>query len=95
MGASSVMTLLGLVLRLNVMVASGMQAFGAILAAYGAAIMASSGWRSGGAIAGFLFIMAAVCFVRGWWLREEEAARRKERRRIDNDNEAQAPDAPN
>jgi hypothetical protein len=93
MGVAASVTLLGLFTRLLGFVASGMQAYGAILGAYGCAIMASAGWQKGGSIAGFLFIIGTVCFVRGWWLREEDAARAKERHRTDDDE--QASDAPN
>lgn len=80
-------TLSGLITRMRWPIASGMQAFGAILGSYGAAVMAASGWNRGGAIAGFLFIIGAVCLIRGWWLKEEEAARIKENQRNDESKE--------
>lgn len=85
---SSVVTVVGLTTRLRSTIASGMQAFGCILAAYGAAVMAVTPWERGGTVTGFLFIMGGVCLIRGWWLKEEEAALIKEHERLSDIEEA-------
>jgi hypothetical protein len=79
---SSLVTLLGLWTRLRSTIASGMQAFGCILAAYAAAVMAVTPWARGGTVTGFLFIIGGVCLIRGWWLKEEEIALIKENARL-------------
>lgn len=75
---SSLVTLVGLWTCLRSTIASGMQAFGCILAAYAAAVMAVTPWSRGGIVTGFLFIIGGVCLTRGWWLKEEELALIKE-----------------
>jgi hypothetical protein len=84
---ASLVTAIGLSTGLRLTIASGMQAFGLILCAYAAAVMAVTPWARGGTITGFLFIMGGVCLIRGWWLKEEEAALIRERERLSDPEE--------
>lgn len=84
---ASLVTLIGLWTHIRSTMASGMQAFGCILGAYAAAVMAVTPWSRGGTVAGFLFIIGGVCLIRGWWLKEEEAAQIKENIRLSDTEE--------
>lgn len=74
MALAALTVLAGLITTRLGTVATGMYLFGTILSAYSVAVLGAAGWKSGGAIAGFLLIMGQVCFVRGWWLNESETA---------------------
>jgi hypothetical protein len=79
MALASLTTIVGIFIRpRNATIASGMYLFGASLIAYGIAIVGAAGWRTGGAIAGFLLINGTVCCLRGWWLNDREVALERE-----------------
>jgi hypothetical protein len=62
-------------------VARGMYLFSATMVAYAATVVGTSGWSRGGAVAGLLAMLSAVCLLRGWWLKDRESALVKEMER--------------
>jgi hypothetical protein len=55
-------------------IAAGMYLFSATMVAYAATVIGTSGWQHGGSISTLLTVIAIVCMLRGWWLKDRETA---------------------
>lgn len=81
MALSAATIVYGLWRRLFDIVSAGLYLLAIVLIAYATAVIGFTGWSKGGLLAGLLFSIGFICYVRGWWLKtrdritQEEATR--------------------